>query len=73
MCNQYTYTNSNCRYCDSEVIVSKKRRIFANMCDDEECVKKAKMSCTKKLNCGHQCSGNKDESSCPPCLTKECL
>ena len=28
--------------------------------------------CTKKLKCGHQCNGVKNERTCPPCLDSAC-
>ena len=33
---------------------------------------KAHNSCKKILQCGHVCSGFKNETQCPPCLVKNC-
>lgn len=56
-----------CRYCDSELGKAK-----GDVCKRKDCVILKGLSCTKTLQCGHQCRGFKNEKNCLPCLDEDC-
>ena len=72
-CKEYKdFINSKkCRY-DNTVITSKTKSQNGDICSNKECLEKYKISCKKKLTCGHVCWGCKYEKKCPPCLDSKC-
>ncbi|KAG0585408.1 hypothetical protein KC19_2G009400 [Ceratodon purpureus] len=47
-------------------------RFVAGVCDARDCRKRARLSCTRSLECGHHCGGVRGERLCLPCLEEEC-
>lgn len=43
-------------------------RFLACICDAKDCRKRARLSCTRNLECGHHCGGVRGERLCLPCL-----
>lgn len=43
-------------------------RFVAGVCDAKDCRKRARLSCTRSLECGHHCGGVRGERLCLPCL-----
>ena len=43
-------------------------RFVAGVCDARDCRKRARLSCTRSLECGHHCGGVRGERLCLPCL-----
>jgi len=43
-------------------------RFVARVCDTKDCRKRARLSCTRILECGHRCGGVRGERLCLPCL-----
>ena len=72
-CEEFSrHKNSEkCRYCDTEIKFNN-RGPDDDVCNDNECYEKYKLSCKKKLPCGHKCFGVNGEKICPPCIDKEC-
>ena len=68
---QHHKESLNCIYCDEEIKNYNKGQRF-DVCNKEECSKLLQVACSKKLDCGHQCCGFKDEEVCLPCLNEEC-
>lgn len=44
------------------------QRFVAGICEAKDCRKRASMSCTRNLECGHHCGGVRGERLCLPCL-----
>ena len=44
-----------------------------DICNNPDCLLLYDNSCKKKLNCGHTCFGCKEETTCLPCMKKECM
>lgn len=72
-CEQFKnfVSSIRCRY-DNVVIGVDNKGPDLDVCSNEDCVVKFKDSCPKILKCGHKCFGCKDETTCPPCLNKDC-
>ena len=72
-CEQFKnfVSSIRCRY-DNVVIGIDNKGPDLDVCSNEDCVIKFKDSCPKILKCGHKCFGCKDETTCPPCLNKDC-
>jgi E3 ubiquitin-protein ligase MYCBP2 len=47
-------------------------RFVARVCDAKDCRKRARLSCTRTLECGHHCGGVRGERLCLPCLEEDC-
>jgi len=45
---------------------------FRDICNDEECERKLKLSCYRMKKCGHPCCGTNKDEKCIPCLFEEC-
>ncbi|KAJ6243970.1 e3 ubiquitin-protein ligase mycbp2 [Anaeramoeba flamelloides] len=63
-----------CRYCESpitlnNIFVGKEHKL---VCNSKECKKMFQQSCSKKLDCGHFCCGNKKEKTHLGCLVEGC-
>ena len=64
----------HCRFCTQRLDGSNQHRHASNsialkdVCTEEECVKKAELSCERMLACGCPCQGIKGETNCLPCL-----
>jgi len=58
-----------CRYCTQ---VIKVQGPVDDICKSPECLALYDSSCKKKLSCGHQCYGCKDEKNCLHCLNSSC-
>lgn len=43
-------------------------QFVAGVCAAKECRKRALLSCTRSLECGHHCGGVRGERLCLPCL-----
>ena len=72
-CEEYKYHEKakKCRFCDTE-IKGFNMGPDDDVCNQSECRQRYMISCKKKLRCGHKCFGVNGESSCPPCLDREC-
>ena len=60
-----------CRFCDNK-IKNNNKGLDDDVCNEKECSERYKISCKKKLKCGHKCFGVDGETQCPPCIDKEC-
>ena len=60
-----------CRFCDTE-IKGFNMGPDDDVCNSSECRERYKVSCKKRLKCGHKCFGVNGEKICPPCIDEEC-
>ena len=60
-----------CRFCDNKIKDNNKGP-SDDVCNEKECIERFKISCKKKLHCGHRCFGVEGEKICPPCIDNEC-
>lgn len=56
-----------CRVC-AEVLANQNR----DVCMKQECNNINALACKKRLQCGHECKGYKNEDICLPCLHPDC-
>ena len=67
-------TASSCRFCGMRVPIDRKTPYtpdspgLALVCEDELCLERAKLNCTRTHPCGHPCGGVRGEKQCLPCL-----
>ena len=64
-------TAKKCRFCDVE-IKGFNMGPDDDVCNSTECRERYKVSCKKRLRCGHKCFGVNGERVCPPCIDDEC-
>lgn len=64
-------TSQKCVYCD-KVINIQNRGPYSYCCNNKECLERYKISCKKKLKCGHRCLGVDGETRCLPCIDPKC-
>jgi E3 ubiquitin-protein ligase MYCBP2 len=58
-----------CRFCQSQVPDGALEVAeIEGVCGSDACRRHAETACTKKLECGHECGGIRDEETCLPCL-----
>jgi E3 ubiquitin-protein ligase MYCBP2 len=65
--------SSFCRFCGGDLNNHGASKFNSNsfghnVCSDEDCQEKLQRVCTKRLPCGHQCIGCRDEQTCLPCV-----
>jgi E3 ubiquitin-protein ligase MYCBP2 len=72
-CEEYKHHEQakKCRFCDTE-IKGNNMGPDDDVCNSSDCRERYRISCKKKLRCGHKCFGVNGERNCPPCLDKEC-
>lgn len=67
-------TATSCRFCGSKCPTERKTPYIpdspslALVCEDDLCLDRAKLTCTRTHPCGHPCGGVRGEKQCLPCL-----
>mmetsp|Transcript_23513 Transcript_23513/g.41672 ORF Transcript_23513/g.41672 Transcript_23513/m.41672 type:complete len:608 (-) Transcript_23513:48-1871(-) len=59
-------SSRKCKYCDTVI------KGTAPNCGNPDCIERAQNSCTKTLECGHNCYGTRGETRCGGCLDVAC-
>lgn len=67
--------SARCRFCDEPVlnVDYSVPKALQNVCDDEDCQQKKRLSCAHTHLCGHFCGGIRGEQHHLPCLHEECV
>lgn len=71
----------HCRFCENVLTPENMAKLplvgsgpgITYVCNDEECLRKRKLSCVKVKDCGHVCGGVKNERRCLPCMHPDCV